>query len=102
MPDMAFSGGDRGGLGQYRPSGGNGPLPRWNENYRYTFQDDLSMTKGRHNFKFGFFTERDSKTEPGSTTTPAPTTSGTARTTHSAQATGMPMRCWACSPPTRS
>ena len=24
------------------------------------------MTKGRHNFKFGFFTERDSKTEPGS------------------------------------
>ena len=29
-------------------------------------------TKGRHNFKFGFFIERDSKTEPGSTTTPAP------------------------------
>ena len=42
------------------------PLPRWNENYRYTFQDDLSWTKGRHNFKFGFFTERNSKTEPGS------------------------------------
>ena len=24
------------------------------------------MTKGRHNFKFGFFIERNSKTEPGS------------------------------------
>ena len=66
MPDVQFSGGDRGGLGQFRPSGGNGPIPRWNENYRYTFQDDLSLTKGRHNFKFGFFTERNSKTEPGS------------------------------------
>ena len=40
----------------------------WNTNYRFTFQDDLSFTKGRHNFKFGFFTERDSKTEPGSAT----------------------------------
>ena len=56
----------RSGFPSYRPSGGNGPLPRRNENYRFTFQDDLSWTKGRHNFKFGFFTERDSKTEPGS------------------------------------
>ena len=30
----------------YRPNGANGPLPRWNENFRYTFQDDLSWTKG--------------------------------------------------------
>ena len=66
MPNLAFSGGDRAGLGQYRPSGADAPLPRWNENYRYTFQDDLSMTRGRHNLKFGFFTERDSKTSPGS------------------------------------
>ena len=66
FPELQFSGGDRGGLGQYRPSGGNGPLPRRNENYRYTFQDDLSWTRGRHNMKFGFFIERDSKTEPGS------------------------------------
>jgi hypothetical protein len=68
LPNMTYSGGDRAGLGGngYRPSGGSGPLPRWNENYRYTFQDDLSLTKGRHNFKFGFFTERNSKTEPGS------------------------------------
>jgi Carboxypeptidase regulatory-like domain len=66
LPDMLYSGGDRGGLGSYRPSGGNGPLPRRNENYRYTFQDDFSWTKGHHNLKFGFFTERDAKTEPGS------------------------------------
>jgi hypothetical protein len=66
LPNMLYGGGDRSGLAAYRPSGGNGPLPRRNENYRYTFQDDLSWTKGRHNFKFGFFTERDSKTEPGS------------------------------------
>ncbi|MBI1872947.1 MAG: carboxypeptidase regulatory-like domain-containing protein [Acidobacteria bacterium] len=66
LPDMLYSGGDRSGLGSYRPSGGNGPLPRRNENYRYTFQDDLSWTRGRHNLKFGFFIERDSKTEPGS------------------------------------
>ena len=54
------------GLAQYRPSGGNGPMPRQNENIRYTFEDNLSWTKGRHNYKFGFFAERDSKTEPGS------------------------------------
>jgi hypothetical protein len=83
LPNMLYTGGDRSNLATctagtppsvggggcpngYRPSGANGPLPRRNENYRYTFQDDLSWTKGRHNLKFGFFTERDSKTEPGS------------------------------------
>ena len=75
LPNMLYNGGTRTNLAAcatsgcpsgYRPSGGNGPLPRWNENSRYTFQDDLSLTKGRHNFKFGFFTERNSKTEPGS------------------------------------
>ena len=66
LPDILYSGGDRSGLGSYRPSGANGPLPRRNENYRYTFQDDFSWTKGHHNLKFGFFTERDAKTEPGS------------------------------------
>jgi hypothetical protein len=65
LPEMSFSGGDRSLFGSWRPSGGSGPLPRWNENFRYTFQDDLSVTKGRHNLKFGFFIERDSKTEPG-------------------------------------
>ena len=66
MAEMNFGAGNRTNLINYRPSGGSGPLPRWNENFRYTFQDDLSYTKGRHNLKFGFFTERDSKTEPGS------------------------------------
>ncbi len=86
MPDMLYNGGDRANLATcsggtpatvggggcprgWRPWAGNTrPGATWNENYRYTFQDDLSWTKGRHNFKFGFFTERDSKTEPGSAT----------------------------------
>jgi hypothetical protein len=75
LPDIMFSGGDRTNLGTcgdtgcpngYRPSGGNGPLPRQNENIRLTFEDNLAWTKARHNYKFGFFVERDSKTEPGS------------------------------------
>src|SRR5688500_13214709 len=79
LPNMTYGGGTRPNLATctggynatqcpngYRPSGNDGPLPRWNENYRFTFQNDLSWTKGRHNLKFGFFTERDAKTEPGS------------------------------------
>ncbi len=79
LPNMTYGGGSRTNLATcsggyattqcpngYRPSGNDGPLPRRNENYRFTFQDDLSWTKGRHNFKFGFVTERNSKTEPGS------------------------------------
>jgi len=73
LPDILFctaanstSCGDRSNLASYRPSGGNGPLPRQNENFRYTIQDDLSWNTGHHALKFGFFSERDSKTEPGS------------------------------------
>ena len=73
FPDMSFGGGDRANLAQYRPSGASGPLPRQNENIRYTFEDSLSWTRGRHNYKFGFAAERNSKTEPGSTTTTAST-----------------------------
>ncbi len=86
MPDMLYNGGDRANLATcsggvpatvggggcprgWRPWAGNSrPGATWNENYRFTFQDDLSWTKGRHNLKFGVFTERDSKTEPGSAT----------------------------------
>jgi hypothetical protein len=69
MPDMLYVGGARSNLARWRPWAGNSrPGAGWNENYRYTFQDDLSWTKGRHNLKFGFFSERDSKTEPGSAT----------------------------------
>jgi hypothetical protein len=69
MPDILFLGGNRSNLGRWRPWAGNSrPGAGWNENYRYTFQDDLSWTKGRHNLKFGVFTERNSKTEPGSGT----------------------------------
>jgi hypothetical protein len=69
MPDFLFAGGDRSGLQPWRPFGGRSRLAAtWNENYRYTFQDDLSWTRGRHNFKFGMTTEMNSKTEPGSAT----------------------------------
>ena len=33
---------------------------------RFVFSDDLSITKGRHNFKMGLALELNSKTEPGS------------------------------------
>ena len=66
---ILFLGGNRSNLARWRPWAGNSRAGAvWNENYRYTFQDDLSWTKGNHNFKFGFFTERDAKTEPGSGT----------------------------------
>ncbi len=62
MPDILFLGGNRSNLARWRPWAGNTrPGPTWNENYRYTFQNDLSWTKGRHNLKFGFVTERDSQ-----------------------------------------
>jgi hypothetical protein len=66
FPYVLFSGGNYAGQSQIRAAGSSGPVPRWNQNYRYTLQDDLTMVKGRHSFKFGFSTERDSKTEPGS------------------------------------
>src|SRR5262249_24764856 len=66
LPLMTYSGGDRTNLASFDVNRGNGPLPRRNQNYRYTFQDDLSKTMARHSLKFGFSTERDSKTEPGS------------------------------------
>jgi hypothetical protein len=66
FPYALFSGGNYAGQSYIRPGGSSGPMPRWNRNYRYTFSDDLTIVKGRHSFKFGFFTERDSKAEPGS------------------------------------
>src|SRR5262249_35993104 len=65
FPDLSFSGGAYSNYGYFRPSGGNGPLPRQNFNPRFTFSDDLSIVQGRHSFKMGFSLERDAKTEPG-------------------------------------
>jgi hypothetical protein len=81
VPMMAFSGGSRAGLlgpanangsgGGYNPGasqyGGGWTLPAANRNLRWSFQDDLSWTRGRHNLKFGFYAEWASKTEPQST-----------------------------------
>jgi hypothetical protein len=69
---MSFGGGNRGGLlGGYFPGasqyGGGWVLPAGNRNLRWSFQDDLSWTRGRHNLKFGFYAEWASKTEPTTT-----------------------------------
>ena len=42
------------------------PIPRLNLSGRFFFNDDLSMTRGRHNFKMGVSLEYNRKTEPGS------------------------------------
>jgi len=70
VPIMRFGGGSRSGLlGNYNPgaSGLNGwTLPAANRNLRWSFQDDLTWTRGQHNLKFGLYTEWASKTEPQS------------------------------------
>ncbi|MEO7274789.1 MAG: hypothetical protein ABIX28_09090, partial [Vicinamibacterales bacterium] len=70
VPIMRFAGGSRSGLlGSYNPgaSGQNGwTLPAANRNLRWSGQDDVSWTLGRHNLKLGAFVEWASKTEPQS------------------------------------
>ena len=70
-PRFSTTGGNRSNLGNYRVGNGNiqsadEPLPRLNLSGRYGFQDDLSITRGRHNLKMGVFLEYNRKTEPGS------------------------------------
>ena len=64
-PRFSTGGGNRAGLAGYMTTG-NLPIPRLNLSGRFVFADDLSMTKGRHNFKMGVSFELNSKTEPGS------------------------------------
>jgi len=67
LPSMTFGGGSqsRANLATYSPGGAAGRiLPAQNHNLRFSFQDDLSWTRGRHNYKFGGSTEWTSKTEP--------------------------------------
>src|SRR5687768_3022301 len=70
VPIMGFTGGSRTGLlGNYNPgaSAPNGwTLPAANRNLRWSGQNDLSWTVGRHNMKFGAYVEWASKTEPQS------------------------------------
>jgi hypothetical protein len=63
-PRFATSGGNRTGLASFRMS--DEPIPRLNLSSRFFFNDDLSMTRGRHNFKMGVSLEYNRKTEPGS------------------------------------
>ena len=63
-PRFATSGGDRSGLAGFRQA--DEPIPRLNLSGRFYFNDDLSMTRGRHNFKMGMSLEYNRKTEPGS------------------------------------
>ena len=65
LPTMSYSGGSRAGLANYNPAAAAARiLPAANRNDRWTFQNDLSWTLGRHNLKFGVSTEWASKTEP--------------------------------------
>jgi Carboxypeptidase regulatory-like domain/TonB-dependent Receptor Plug Domain len=70
-PRFSTNGGNRANLGNFRVGNGNiqsadEPLPRLNLSGRFYFNDDLSMTRGRHNFKMGMSFEYNRKTEPGS------------------------------------
>jgi Carboxypeptidase regulatory-like domain/TonB-dependent Receptor Plug Domain len=70
-PRFSTTGGNRANLGNYRVGNGNiqsadEPLPRLNLSGRFVLSNDMSMTKGRHNFKMGASFEYNSKTEPGS------------------------------------
>jgi hypothetical protein len=67
LPQLAFAGGNRSNLGAFNSLTAQGrAVPTANWNRRWSVQDDLSMTRGRHNLKFGFYTEFTLKTEPGS------------------------------------
>ena len=54
----------RPGLAGFRQN--DEPIPRLNLSGRFYFNDDLSYTRGRHNFKAGMSLEYNRKTEPGS------------------------------------
>lgn len=67
LPAMTYgaNGQTRLNLASYNPGrAANRILPAANRNDRWTFTNDLSWTRGRHNFKFGFLAEWASKTEP--------------------------------------
>jgi hypothetical protein len=69
LPIFTTSGGNRTGLSGYSPAITNGRvMPTCNHDRRYQFQDDLSMTVGRHNFKFGVYWENDETLAPVSGT----------------------------------
>ena len=70
-PRFSTTGGNRANLGNFRVGNGNiqsadEPLPRLNLSGRFVFNNDLSMTWGRHNIKMGVAVEYNRKTEPGS------------------------------------
>jgi Carboxypeptidase regulatory-like domain/TonB-dependent Receptor Plug Domain len=67
LPILSFNGGNRTNLASFNSMTSNGRvLPAANWNRRWSVQDDLSWTRGRHNMKFGFYTEYTLKTEPQS------------------------------------
>ena len=70
-PRFSTTGGNRANLGNFRVGNGNiqsadEPIPRLNLSGRFVFNNDLSMTWGRHNIKMGVAIEYNRKTEPGS------------------------------------
>ena len=70
-PRFSTTGGNRSNLGNYRVGNGNiqsadEPIPKLNLSGRFVFNNDLSMTVGRHNIKMGVAIDYNRKTEPGS------------------------------------
>jgi Carboxypeptidase regulatory-like domain len=67
LPIVSFNGGNRANLPAFNSMTSTGRvLPAANWNRRWSLQDDLTWTQGRHNMKFGFYTEYTLKTEPQS------------------------------------
>ena len=65
IPAMTYGGGNRANLASFNPARAAARiLPAANRNDRWTFTNDLTWTRGRHNYKFGFLAEWASKTEP--------------------------------------
>ena len=71
VPRFSTTGGDRANLANFRVANGtiqsaDEPLPRLNLSGRFCFNNDMSMTSGRHNIKMGVAVDYNRKTEPGS------------------------------------
>ena len=65
VPVFNAGGGNRTGLAGYSPGITNGRvMPTCNHDRRYVFQDDLTVSKGRHSFKFGVYIENDETLAP--------------------------------------
>ena len=61
LPTVSFAGGLQTGAPSFGQGNVNDAEPRYNANDIYSFGDNLSKTKGKHNLKFGIYYERTEK-----------------------------------------